>query len=68
MVESPTEFFSERGFRLSFETDEDSVVWAHLLIAEEPERGIFHPNYGSGSSEAEAAESAVRKWRMEQRT
>jgi hypothetical protein len=87
--QSPAEWFSERGFRLSFSShSEDEVLavyskaagWSRkelrrhlkdgtvgtIFASLEGRNGLTLTACGTGTSEDDAAEQAMRRWRGEQ--
>ncbi len=62
--QTPTAYFDERGFTLTFDTEADAVVWANLISRRNP--SFVLRQYGRGSDEPSAASRAMQRWRQEQ--
>ena|SRR5579884_3489904 len=60
----PADYFAERGFDLTFDTDADGIVWASLVPRNNP--SFVVRQYGRGTDQSSAASRAMRRWRQEQ--
>ncbi|MGI8662556.1 MAG: hypothetical protein ACR2LQ_05000 [Acidimicrobiales bacterium] len=67
-LKSMNEWFAERGFGVQFTPDDDEsgdrFFWADLTRL--PSGRVVAPMYGRGATEVEAANSALKRFEVEQ--
>ena len=54
----------DAGYQVEYQDGGDGLVWATLVSRSNPAFRVAR--YGRGASDAEALESAERRWRVEQ--
>ncbi len=61
---TPEVWFRELGYVIAVSREDDGVFWATLTAVANPSFVI--ERYGRGATDGEAAESARRRWQVEQ--
>jgi hypothetical protein len=61
---TPEVWFRDLGYEISVSREDDDIFWATLTAVANP--SFIIERYGRGATEEEAAESARRRWQVEQ--